>query len=312
MKLVFCGTPQFAVPTLNTLAAAGHEIALVVCQPDRPSGRGQQISIPAVKQRAIELGLPVTQPEKIKNNPEFQAQLQAVKPQVIIVVAYGRIIPKWMLDLPPLGNLNLHGSLLPKYRGAAPIQWAIANGEQVTGVTSMRLEEGLDTGSLLLQRELAIGADETAAQLSPRLASAGAELMVETLRQLEARTLQAQAQDDSKATLAPLLKKDDGRIDFARPAQVIYNRLRGFTPWPGAFTTFRGKQLRIARARALAPGEDLVPPGRIRILDQQLLAGCGQDTTLELLEVQPEGKKSISAAEFINGYRLQGGETLGQ
>jgi len=312
MDLVFCGTPQFAVPTLDALVQAGHRVQVVVCQPDRPSGRGQQLAVPVVKQRALELGLRVTQPEAIKNNADFRAELESLKPQAIIVVAYGRIIPKWMLDLPPLGNLNLHGSLLPKYRGAAPIQWAIANGEQVTGVTSMRLEEGLDTGPLLLQRELAIGADETAAQLSPRLASAGAELMVETLRQLEARTLQAQAQDDSKATLAPLLKKDDGRIDFARPAQVIYNRLRGFTPWPGAFTTFRGKQLRIARARALAPGEDLVPPGRIRILDQQLLAGCGQDTTLELLEVQPEGKKSISAAEFINGYRLQGGETLGQ
>jgi methionyl-tRNA formyltransferase len=311
MDLVFCGTPQFAVPTLDALVEAGHRIQLVVCQPDRPSGRGQQIAVPEVKQRALELGLRVTQPESIKNNTGFRAELEALNPRAIVVVAYGRIIPKWMLELPPLGNLNLHASLLPKYRGAAPIQWAIANGEQVTGVTSMQLAEGLDTGPVLLQRELAIGGDDTAAQLSPRLASAGAELMIETLRQLEARTLQAQPQDDSKATLAPLLKKEDGRIDFARSAQVIYNRLRGFTPWPGAFTSFRSKQLGIARARALAPGEDLVPPGRIRILDKRLLAGCGQDTSLELLEVQPEGKRSISAVEFINGYRLQGGEVLG-
>ncbi len=282
MRLVFCGTPQFAVPTLNALAQAGHEIALVVCQPDRPSGRGQQISIPAVKQRALELGLQVTQPEKIKINPQFQAQLQALKPQVIIVVAYGRIIPKWMLDLPPLGNLNLHASLLPKYRGAAPIQWAIASGEQVTGATTMRIDEGLDTGDILLQREIAILESDTAVTLSPRLAQAGAELMVETLRGLESNSIQPKPQDNSRATLAPILKKEDGRMDFSRPAEVLVNRLRGFQPWPGAFTSFRGKQLQITQAKA---GEGYA--------------------------IQPEGKKRISAREFINGYRPQDGEVLG-
>src|SRR5713101_1097052 len=301
MRLVFCGTPQFAVPTLNALAQAGHEIALVVCQPDRPSGRGQQISIPAVKQRALELGLQVTQPEKIKINPQFQAQLQALKPQVIIVVAYGRIIPKWMLDLPPLGNLNLHASLLPKYRGAAPIQWAIASGEQVTGATTMRIDEGLDTGDILLQREIAILESDTAVTLSPRLAQAGAELMVETLRGLESNSIQPKPQDNSRATLAPILNKEDGRMDFSRPAEVLVNRLRGFQPWPGAFTSFRGKQLQITQAEV---GDALLmQPGEIRVLQDCLFAGCGNGTVLEVLEVQPEGKKRISAREFVNGYR---------
>ncbi|HEV2113436.1 MAG TPA: methionyl-tRNA formyltransferase [Terriglobales bacterium] len=311
MGLVFCGTPQFAVPTLNALVDAGHRIKLVVCQPDRPSGRSQQLAVPAVKQRALELGLRLAQPEKIKNNPEFRAELEALKPKAIIVVAYGRIIPKWMLDLPALGNINLHASLLPKHRGAAPIQWAIANGEQVTGATTMLLEEGLDTGPILLQRALAIGPDETAAELSPRLASAGAELMVETLRRLEAGTLKPTPQEDAKATLAPLLKKGDGLIDFSRPSQAIYDRLRGFTPWPGAFTSFRGKKLQVLRAQPLAAAEELTPAGRIRLLDHRLIVGCGQDTSLELLEVQPEGKRSISAGEFISGYRPKGGEALG-
>jgi len=316
MKLIFCGTPQFAVPTLNALAQAGHEIALVVCQPDRPSGRGQQISIPAVKQRALELGLQATQPEKIKTNPEFQAQLQALKPQVIIVVAYGRIIPKWMLDLPPLGNLNLHASLLPKYRGAAPIQWAIASGEQITGATTMRIDEGLDTGDILLQREIPILESDTAVTLSPRLAQAGAELMVETLHGLESNSIQPKPQDNSRTTLAPILNKEDGRMDFSCPAEVLVNRLRGFQPWPGAFTSFRGKQLQITQAKA-GEGHSIqiqfgeLQSGELRVSQDRLLAGCGNNTVLEILELQPEGKKRISAREFINGYRPKDGEILG-
>jgi len=310
MKLVFCGTPQFAIPTLNALAEAGHEIALVVCQPDRPSGRGQQVSVPAVKQRALELGLEVAQPEKIKNNPELQAQLQATGPQAIIVVAYGRIIPKWMLDMPPLGNLNLHASLLPRYRGAAPIQWAIANGEQITGATTMRIDEGLDTGDILLQHEVPILESDTAVTLAPRLASAGAALMVETLRGLESGSIQSRPQDNSRATLAPILNKEDGRMDFSRPAEVLVNRLRGFQPWPGAFTLFRGKQLQIIQAKV---GDALLmQSGEIRVVQDRLLAGCGNGTVLEILEVQPEGKKHISAREFVNGYRPKEGEKLGE
>jgi methionyl-tRNA formyltransferase len=311
VDVVFCGTPQFAVPTLDALVSAGHKVRLVVSQPDRPSGRGQQVSAGAVKQRAVELGLPVVQPQSIKNNPEFRGRLEELKPQAIIVVAYGRIIPQWMIDLPPLGNLNAHASLLPKYRGAAPIQWAIASGESVTGVTTMRIDAGLDTGDMLLQAEIPIAADDTALTLSPKLAGLGAALMVETLQRLEAGKLSPTPQDHARATLAPILKKEDGRIDFSRSAQEIHNRLRGFQPWPGAFASFRGKSLAIVSVRALAPGAELVPPGRLRLIEDRLLVGAARDTSLEILELQPEGKKKMSAADFVNGYKPKGGEILG-
>src|SRR5215470_9414273 len=231
--LIFCGTPRFAVPALEKLAAAGHRIHLVVTQPDRPKGRGLELVAAPVKQSALTLNLPISQPDRIKSNDDFRAQLTAIKPDAIIVVGYGRIIPPWMLDLPPLGNINLHASLLPKYRGAAPIQWAIANGETVTGNTTMRLDAGLDTGDMLLQRELAIHPDDTAETLAPPLAAMGADVLVETMQAIEAGTIQARKQDNALASLAPLLKKEDGQIDFARPAIAIYNRLRGFQPWPG-------------------------------------------------------------------------------
>jgi len=311
MDLVFCGTPQFAVPTLDALVAAGHDVRLVVCQPDRPSGRGQQLGAPAVKQRALELGLAISQPQSIRNNTEFRAQLESLHPQAIIVVAYGRIIPQWMIELPPLGNLNAHASLLPKYRGAAPIQWAIASGESVTGVTTMRIDAGLDTGAMLLQSEIPIASDDTAVTLSPKLAELGAALMIETLQRLEAGKLSPTPQDESRATHAPILKKEDGRIDFSRTAQEIHNRLRGFQPWPGAFTSFRGRSLAVAVARPLPSGPELVPPGRIRLLNERLLVGAGRDTSLEILELQPEGKKRMAAVDFINGYKPKSGELLG-
>ena len=309
MKLVFCGTPQFAVPSLERLAQSGFEIQLVVSQPDRQKGRGLELSIPPVKQKALELGLMVLQPEKIKNNPEFQQQLTSLKPDAIIVVAYGRIIPPWMLHLPRLGNINVHGSLLPKYRGAAPIQWAIANGETVTGVTTMRLDEGLDTGDILLQRKLAIAKEDTAVSLSPKLAELGANLLVETLRGLESGAVRPIPQDNSHATLAPLLKKEDGVVDFSRTAQEIYNRMRGFQPWPGATTRFRGKGLRLISARATEDRK--AAPGELRIRTDSLIVGCFGNSSLELLELQPEGKKAMSAREFINGYRPREGERLG-
>jgi methionyl-tRNA formyltransferase len=213
-----------------------------------------------------------------------------------------------MLGIPKHGSINLHASLLPKYRGAAPIQWAIARGETVTGVTTMRMDEGLDTGDILLQRELGISADDTAETLSPRLAALGADLMVETLRGLEQDTIPARPQDHSEATLAPLLKKEDGLIDFHQSAQEIYNRLRGFQPWPGAFTGFRGKALKVLAAR---PGEEKVGAAELRVRDDHLFVGCGQHTALELLEVQPEGKKRLGSRDFIHGYRPRTGERLG-
>lgn len=311
MKLIFCGTPQFALPTLHALIEAEHHVQLVVCQPDRPRGRGQQIAVPAVKQRAIELGLEITQPEKIKNNAEFRARLEALNPDAIIVVAYGRIIPAWMLALPCFGNINLHASLLPKYRGAAPIQWAIANGEQTTGVTTMRLEEGLDTGGILLQQKISIDPNDTAATLAPRLAKTGADLMVKTMHQLESGELIPIAQDDSNATLAPLLAREDGHIDFSRPAQVIVNRMRGFQPWPGAYATYHGKNLQITDARAIPPAADALLPGTLQASGGRLLAWCGENTILEILELQPEGKRRMSAREFVSGYSPQDNELLG-
>src|SRR5262245_49036216 len=260
MKLVFCGTPQFAVPTLKSLVSVGHEIALVVTQPDRPQGRGLELATSPVKQTALQHSLLITQPERIKYNTEFREQLEQIAPEAIIVVGYGRIIPPWMLGLPRLGNINLHASLLPKYRGAAPIQWAIAQGETVTGVTTMLLNEGLDTGDVLQQRTTEIFPEDTAVTLAPRLAELGAELLVETLRGLESDTVHPAPQNHALATLAPILKKEDGQIDFTRTAREIHNRWRGFQPWPGASTQFRGKSLKIVAARpaegkAASPGE---------------------------------------------------------
>ncbi len=308
LNLVFCGTPRFAVPTLNRLVEVGFRVSLVVTLPDKPRGRGLELSPPPVKHRAIELGLPVMQPEKIKNNEEFRARLAALKPTAIVIVGYGRLIPQWMISLPPLGNINLHASLLPKYRGAAPIQWAIACGETVTGVTTMRIDAGLDTGDILLQRELTLTPEDTAETVAPRLAVIGADLMIETLRGLQTGTVHPRPQDDSRSTLAPLLKKEDGLIKFSRPAVEICNRLRGFQPWPGAFTSFRGKNLHVWAAR---PAATVLPPGDMKVDGDRLLVGCGQGTSVEILELQPEGKKRMSARDFIHGYHPTTGEKLG-
>jgi methionyl-tRNA formyltransferase len=311
MILLFCGTPRFAVPTLEKLIEAGHSVPLVVTQPDRPRGRGMELVISPVKEAAIRLALPIIQPDAIKNNDAFRQQLSALRPDAIIVVGYGRIIPQWMIDLPRFGNLNLHASLLPKYRGAAPIQWAIAQGESVTGVTTMRIDAGLDTGGILMQRELPIAPDDTAETLGPKLAAVGADLMLETLRGLESGQIRPTPQDHSKATLAPILKKEDGRIDFHRTAIEICNRLRGFQPWPGAHTLFRGRHLQVHRARPADQPVELAP-GQISTEATRLLAGCGQKTALELIDLQPEGKRRMPARDFVNGYRPQPGEKLGQ
>ncbi len=308
LNLVFCGTPRFAVPTLERLLASGFPVSLVVTQPDRPRGRGLELAPSAVKARALELGLPVMQPERIKNNSEFQSQLSSLKADAIIVVGYGRMIPPWMLDLPRYGNINLHASLLPKYRGAAPIQWAIARGESVSGVTTMRIDSGLDTGNILLQKEVLIDPQDNAESLAPRLAAIGADLMIETLRGLQAGQLQPRPQDHSKATLAPVLKKEDGRIDFHRTAHEIYNRLRGFQPWPGAFTAFRGKNLQVWAAK---PSQSETAPRELVVQGERLLVGSGEDTALELLELQPEGKKRMPARDFVHGYHPATGEKLG-
>ena len=309
MDIVFCGTPQFAVPILERLLQSGFRVRLVVTQPDRPKGRGMEVTRSPMKEAALRLSLPVTQPEKIKNNAGFRSQIEQIRPAAIVVVGYGRILPKWMLDLPPLGNINVHASLLPKYRGAAPIQWAIANGETVSGNTTMLLNEGLDTGDILLQQELAIAPDDTALTYGTRLAEAGAELVVQTLRGLEQGSIKPRPQDGMQATLAPILKREDGRVDFRRTAKQIVDRLRGFQPWPGAYTSFRGAQLKIVSAQP-AHSLDLLGKGELRLDKDQLLVGCGEDSILAITEVQPEGKKKMSARDFANGQRLQPGERL--
>ena len=337
MRIVFCGTPEFAVPTLQAVAAAGHSVELVVTQPDRQSGRGLAITQPAVKQAALSMGIApslILQPEKIRNNPEFRAALEAIAPDAILVVAYGRIIPQWMLDLPRFGNINLHGSLLPKYRGAAPVQWAVANGETATGVTTMRLDAGLDTGDMLLRRELPIGPAQTAQELFPLLAEMGSALMVETLDGLARGTLSPVKQDDALATLAPILTREDARMDFTRPAPSLYNRWRGFQPWPGAYTSLRGKKLIVHAMRVAEAMPEAMPvpvamgvteaahvpaaqpqlsaePGVLLAVDGRMLVQCGGGTVLELLQVQLEGKKRLAASEFCSGYQLKPGERLG-
>ena len=306
--LVFCGTPGFAVPTLETLVREGFSIRLVVTQPDRPRGRGLALAPSAVKRSALALDLPITQPEGIKNNEEFRAQLAALKPDAIVVVGYGRIIPQWMIDLPRFGNINLHASLLPKYRGAAPVQWAIASGDSATGVSTMRIDAGLDTGDILMQKEIPINPADTSETLAPTLAAIGADILVDTLHGLQAGTIKPRPQDNEKATLAPILKKEDGRIDFRRTALEISNRLRGFQPWPGAFATFRGKNLHVWSA---AVSQLSLPPGQLLVENDCLMVGCGGGTALALLEVQPEGKKHIVVRDFIHGYRPRSGEKLG-
>ncbi len=308
LNLVFCGTPRFAVPTLQRLVEAQFNIQLVVTQPDRPKGRGLEVIYTPVKQYALELELPITQPESIKNNPEFRAQLNALKPDAIIVVGYGRIIPQWMLDLAPLGNINLHASLLPKYRGAAPIQWAIAQGESITGVTTMKIDAGLDTGDVLLRKEYPIAPDDTADTLAPKLAAVGAQLMIETLRGLQDGSVRGRKQDSAQATLAPILKKEDGLIDFSRRADETLHRMRGFQPWPGAYSKFRGKNLQLWKAVLC---EQALSPAELNIERDRFVVGCGQGTAIEILELQLEGKKRSSAADFIRGYRPLAGERLG-
>ncbi len=310
MKLVFCGTPEFAVPTLAALHEAGHEVALALTQPDRPAGRGMQTAASPVREWAAAHGLPVEQPAKVRNNPTLQATLEAIAPDVIVVVAYGRILPPWMLGLPRFGCVNLHGSLLPKYRGAAPIQWAVARGETVTGVTTMLLEEGLDTGPTLERRELSIAKNATAAELFPRLAELGAPLVVSTLEGLAAGTLAPQPQNHALATHAPILTRDDGRVDFTRTATEIYNRWRGFHPWPGAWTTLDGKKLTLTRLAR--PTHFMAhPPGELFLENSVLYAACGQSSAIEIVELQLEGKRPTPAADFLRGHPRLDGALLG-
>ncbi|MGA3165754.1 MAG: methionyl-tRNA formyltransferase [Terriglobia bacterium] len=311
MKLLFCGTPEFAVPTLERLIAEKFVIDLVVTNPDEPSGRGYALKAPPVKQVALRAGLEVFQPAALKE-PATVAFLSRYRPDAIVVVAYGHLIPKWLIELPRWGCINLHASLLPKYRGAAPIQWSLICGEALTGVTTIRIDVGLDTGDILLKREVGIQDDDDSETLGARLSQLGADLMIETLRRLEQGNLEAQPQDHAQATLAPILKKEDGRIDWDLPALEIWNRIRGLRPWPGAYTRFRGKNLHIWAASRPAAGETMhLDPGTLVADRGRLCVSCGQGTLLEAKEIQLEGRKRLAPRDFLNGVKISAGEKVG-
>jgi methionyl-tRNA formyltransferase len=306
MTLVFLGTPSFAVPTLERIVQAGHRVLAVFTQPDRPKGRGGELAASPVKETALRFSLPVHQPERIRR-PEPVEQLKQMQPDAMVVVGYGQIIPQSIIDIPRHGIINVHASLLPKYRGAAPIQWAIANGEASSGVTTMRIDAGLDTGDMLLKWETPIGPEENAIELGQRMAQAGADLLVETLAGIDSGTIRPEAQDNLQASLAPILKKEDGEVDWNWPGRKIANRARGFLPWPGAYTYFRGQLFHIWKARvADEPGEGA--PGRLMPLKRRLLVSSGEGSALELLEVQIEGRKRMPAEAFLNGHRLDENE----
>jgi methionyl-tRNA formyltransferase len=311
MNLIFCGTPQFAVPTLEKLIAEKFPIQLVITNPDEPRGRGHKVHPSPVKEAAVKHGLPLFQPARVKTG-EAREYLSQYHPDAIVIVAYGHIVPQWMIDLPPLGCINLHASILPKYRGAAPIAWAIIRGEKETGVTTMKIDAGMDTGNMLLERREPIRDDDTTETLSERLSVIGADLMMETLRKLERGEITPRPQNHDLATLAPRLKKEDGLIDWSLPAEEIARRVRGLIPWPGAYTSFRGKRLHIWRAEAVAAAEgSILTRGTITAGGKRLAVACGEGTQLLLHEVQMEGRKRLSARDFVNGARVESRETLG-
>jgi len=310
MNLIFCGTPQFAVPTLEVLIREQFTIPVVLTNPDEPSGRGYQLKPSPVKRVAQEHGLVVFHPASLKDR-FAQRFLTSFEPDVVMVVAYGHILPPWMLDRPRFGCVNLHASLLPRYRGAAPIPWAIMRGERTTGVTTMKMDRSLDTGDILLQREIEITDEDTTETLSERLSTMGAQLVLETLRGLAQAEIRPRPQEHALATRAPMLKKEDGRIDWSLTAEEIARRVRGLRPWPGAYTTFRGQTLHLWTVAAWPTRSgSAIEPGVMAAEDGKLLVGCGHSTVLEIREVQLAGRRRMSAYDFLNGVRLTTSEKV--
>jgi methionyl-tRNA formyltransferase len=304
LRIVFLGSGAFAIPSLEALADAGHDVAALVCQPDKEKGRGRTLAPPPTKRVAEARGIPVLQPRRIRV-PEAVDELQRLAPDLQVVVAYGQILPRSVIDIPRLGTVNVHGSLLPRFRGAAPIQWAIAAGDAETGVTTMLIDEGLDTGPLLGSRATPILPDETAADLEARLARLGAELLLQTVDGLASGTLRPTPQDASRATVARLLTKEDGRIDWTLSADEIARRVRAFHPWPGAFTTHEGRTLKVLKAR---PIEGQGAPGVVARVDGEGIdVGTGGPSRLRLVELQPESRKAMAAAAFAAGARITPG-----
>lgn len=306
------GTPELAVPILKSLLDNGHSVTTVITQPDRPVGRKQVLTSSPIKLFAVQRGLNVVQPLKIRTE-EARAQFEPILKQqdVSVVAAYGRILPKWMLDAPRYGSINVHFSLLPKYRGAAPINWAIANGEKETGVTVMQMDEGLDTGPMLAQRATPIHSRETAPELSIRLAEIGAEMIVDVLKMVQANTITAIPQDDEKATLAPILKREDGRIDWNLSATDIVNRIRGFAPFPGCYAFYQQQRLEIVKAEAIEDLNQTDARGTVvDVVKDAFSVLCASNSTLKVTEVQPEGRRAMAVRDFLNGANLMIGMRL--
>lgn len=308
LKIVFMGTPDFAVPVLKSLHAHGHDVALVVTQPDRPKGRGRKPLPPAVKQTAEELGFRLAQPVTIKTDC-FRDQIAALKPDVIVVVAFGQILPKHILDIPRFGSINVHASVLPKYRGAAPIQWAIINGEKQTGVTTMVMDAGLDTGDILLTSTTPIYPEDTSDTLHDRLALLGADVLIRTLEDLESGALQPVAQDHSKSSYAPMLKKNDGRIDWTKPAETLEHFIRGMTPWPGAFTFYKGSRIKIFKAKAVSRPSGETPGTVLEGFSGELVVATGKDV-LSITELQSASGKRLAVRDFLMGNPIEAGTVL--
>ena len=315
MRIVFLGSGAFAIPSLEALLDAGHEVAALVTQPDRHKGRGQAVAPPPIRPVAEARGIPVLQPPRVRE-PEARDSLRALRPELQVVVAFGQILPRAVIDIAPLGTVNVHASLLPKLRGAAPVQWAIASGETETGASTMLIDEGLDTGPVLLQCGTPIGPEETAGELEPRLARLGAEVLLDTVDGLRAGRLRPRPQDHARATRAPLLRKEDGRLDWSRGARELHRRIRGFHPWPGCFTSLEGRTVKVLRARvvedsAVPPASD-AEPGQVRAIESEgIVVACGEGSHLRLVEVQPESRRAMPAAAFAAGARLRPGARLG-
>ncbi|MDT3777127.1 methionyl-tRNA formyltransferase [Nitrospira sp. MA-1] len=317
MRIVFMGTPAFAVPTLQQLLKTEFSVVGVVCQPDRPSGRGKKVQVGPVKGLALSQNIPVVQPEKMKD-PKLMETLRAWEPDLVVVAAFGRILPKTILELPPKGCLNVHGSLLPKYRGAAPIQWAVIDGEAETGITIMLMDEGMDTGAILQQEVISIGQDETSGELASRMAEIGGALLVRTLRGWVAGTVTPSAQDDSAATLAPILTKEDGLMSWGQSARCLANRIRGLSPWPGVYTFLEGERWGIWKVQIEDQESGILhtthdapqAPGTITAITKQSIRVQTGQGSLHLLEVQPENKKRMHVSDYLAGHRITLGMTF--
>ncbi|HEY9788592.1 MAG TPA: methionyl-tRNA formyltransferase [Candidatus Obscuribacterales bacterium] len=313
LRVLFLGTPEFAVPTLKELIAfSGTDVVGAVCQPDRPAGRGNKLHVPPVKAVAESHSIPVLQPESLAKSPETVEAMRQLEPDLIVMVAFGQILKKNVLTLPKLGVMNLHGSLLPEYRGAAPINWAIINGNTVSGITTMFTDVGVDTGPMLLREEVDIPEDMNAIELAQKLSEVGSKLVISTIKKLMDGSLVPEAQDDSKATYAPMLTKELGHIDWAKDARQIHNLVRGLVPWPTAYSTFKNSLVKILKTQVSDGGGTASKPGTLTKLGEHVLVACGSagDQLLELLEVQPANKNRMRAQDWSNGVRLTSGEAF--